>query len=157
MRVARNPLTNETQPFVYVGRLVPNSGNFINGMAVYDNTPQKKNPFKVAPRLGFAWDVTGDGKTAVRGGAGVFYDRYSDDNILDLDRAPTSPPDVHDQLHDRPGPSCEPVDGDADGGAPDRGVRSAGGLQLEPRRAAGHRLETRSPMWRMSATRRGIS
>jgi hypothetical protein len=88
VRVARNPLTNETQPFVYVGRLVPNSGNFTNGMVVYDNTPQQKNPFKVAPRLGFAWNVTGDGKTAVRGGAGVFYDRYSDDNILDLIELP---------------------------------------------------------------------
>ena len=32
--------------------------------------------------------MTGDGKTAVRGGAGVFYDRYSDDNILDLVELP---------------------------------------------------------------------
>jgi hypothetical protein len=87
-RRAFNPLTGEVVPLVYLGRLVPGSGNFTNGMVVYDGTPQTKTPFRVAPRIGFAWDVTNDGKTAVRGGAGVFYDRYSDDNVLDLVELP---------------------------------------------------------------------
>jgi hypothetical protein len=83
-RRALNPLTGEILPAVYIGRLVPGSGGFTNGMHVYDGTPQDRSPFRIAPRLGFAWDVTGDGRTAVRGGAGVFYDRYNDDFILDL-------------------------------------------------------------------------
>ncbi len=83
-----NPLTGEIVPQVYVGRLVPGSGNFTNGMHVYDGTPQDNSPFRVSPRVSFAWDVTGDGKTAIRGGGGVFYDRYADDIILDLIELP---------------------------------------------------------------------
>jgi hypothetical protein len=38
--------------------------------------PFAKNPSlgNVAPRLGFAWDVSGSGRTAIRGGAGVYHD-----------------------------------------------------------------------------------
>ena len=87
-RRAQDPLGGPILPSVYIGRLVPGSGDRINGMQVFDGTPQQKSPFKVAPRVGFAWDLTGDGKTAVRGGWGVFYDRYQDDWILDLIELP---------------------------------------------------------------------
>jgi hypothetical protein len=42
----------------------------IVGYPLFDN-PSLTN---IAPRLGFAWNVTGDGKTSLRGGAGMFYE-----------------------------------------------------------------------------------
>ena len=44
----------------------------------------------LAPRLGFAWGLGGGGKTApktvLRGGFGLFYDRFTEDLILNADR-----------------------------------------------------------------------
>jgi len=48
-----------------------------------------KNDWKtVQPRLGFAYDLKGDGKTVLRGGVGFFYERVQGNDIYDLDTTP---------------------------------------------------------------------
>lgn len=87
-RQARNPLTGQVLNNTFVGKLVPGSGDFYNGIKVMDGTPYPGWGLAPAARAGFAWDVRGDGRTSVRGGFGTFYDRYSDDTILALVQSP---------------------------------------------------------------------
>jgi hypothetical protein len=43
--------------------------------------PVRQPNLNFAPQVGFAWDVTGNGKTAIRGGIGIFYENAIWNNI----------------------------------------------------------------------------
>jgi Carboxypeptidase regulatory-like domain/TonB-dependent Receptor Plug Domain len=74
----------ETAPGAAQGSIVPGSGDPLNGLVKegegipLGGVQHRKN--QLSPRFGFAWDVWGDGKTAVRGGLGNFFERQRQNN-----------------------------------------------------------------------------
>ena len=83
-----DPITGEILQPVKIGTFAPNSGNPFNGTEIFNEGVLESPTIQVAPRIGFSWDVTGDGRTAVRGGYGLFPDRFNDDIILQLVELP---------------------------------------------------------------------
>jgi hypothetical protein len=75
------------QPASYAGNIVPGTGTITNGVST-DGIPGAKDGtyfkfpyFVAAPRVGFAWNVTGDGKTALRASTGIFYNFPRSTNV----------------------------------------------------------------------------
>ncbi len=98
--VARDPLTGATASSSYIGDLIPNSGvpgirreavcPWRSGRSAGSSLPSG-SALVAAPRIGFAYDLLGDGKTAFRGGWGIFYNRLDGNQYYPLSgQAPTS-------------------------------------------------------------------
>jgi Carboxypeptidase regulatory-like domain/TonB-dependent Receptor Plug Domain len=77
------------------GALIPGTGNPFDGMVQcgVGGIPRgclTGHLFNPAPRFGFAWDPRGDGKMAVRGGYGIFFEHTNgmEGNAEDLEGTP---------------------------------------------------------------------
>jgi Carboxypeptidase regulatory-like domain/TonB-dependent Receptor Plug Domain len=80
VRMAKNPITGQLLPAVYIGAIVPGVGNINNGMV---QSGQNGTPLGLiqdrgahfGPRLGVAYQI--NSKTVLRMGGGVFYERIA--------------------------------------------------------------------------------
>jgi hypothetical protein len=87
-RIAFDPVTGEKRPGTDIGKIVPNSGNMFNGIAQAGKDVSKylmeNRGFQYGPRLGLAFDLTGDQNIVLRAGGGVFYDRFQGNETFDM-------------------------------------------------------------------------
>jgi hypothetical protein len=99
-RNAMNPLTGEilsipnaTNSSAFIGTVVPDSGNRLNGIVAAGEGIAKTGytwPSMVfGPRFGAAYDLSGDQRFVVRGGVGLFYDRPDGNTVFSI---PSNPP-----------------------------------------------------------------
>ncbi len=96
--VALDPVTGQTLPNIFVGSFVPNSGNLYNGMVTNDD-PNYPRGFRdnqgihPEPRVGLAWDIFGDGSTALHSSTGIYHNAHI--TARSMDSAANNPPAVN--------------------------------------------------------------
>ncbi|MDQ3348660.1 MAG: carboxypeptidase regulatory-like domain-containing protein [Acidobacteriota bacterium] len=88
VNVALDPATGQTLLPIFVGTFVPGVGDRYNGMVSSDD-PAYPRGFRDSqgiepePRLGLAWDIAGDGKTALHSSVGLYHNPHVNANGLD--------------------------------------------------------------------------
>jgi hypothetical protein len=91
-RVGFDPVTGQVVPESLIGRVVPGSGDRFNGTRRagegVSETLSSGARFKVGPRVGFAYDLSGEQTVILRGGIGVAYDRPQGNTVFDVIRNP---------------------------------------------------------------------
>ena len=88
VRSGVDPVTGSVVAATFIGRIVPNSGDLLNGIRQAGQGVNKylmdNKGVLYAPRFGFTYDLTGHQSMIVRGGGGVFYDRFQGNETFDM-------------------------------------------------------------------------
>jgi hypothetical protein len=86
VQIAIDPGTGATNPATSIGRIVTGSGNILNGIARAGKDVSKylmeNRGIHWGPRFGFAYDVNGKQSMVVRGGGGIFFDRFQGNEVF---------------------------------------------------------------------------
>lgn len=88
-RVAVDPATGQEYAELYIGAYAPGTGDIQNGVRLLGQDGVSRNITKSpgllpAPRIGFAYDLTGAGRIVLRGGGGIFYNRTQTDPYMNI-------------------------------------------------------------------------